>query len=176
MKLFTSIALLVFTLSALGQRSIEEIRYAHREKYIDKKFPEFSVKAINSESFSNSNFKGKVVFINFWFESCAPCIQKIEGLNQLFEKLKNDTNFVFVSFTFENYQTIESFKKRLGIEYNIYHMESKQCDTICCGYPTTFILDRNGTTRFLFTGGFPTKEEATSEILTEIYPNILKLR
>lgn len=176
MKLITSIALLVFSLSTSGQRSLQEIFNAHKEKYLDKKFPAFSIKAINSESFSNANFKDKVVFINFWFESCLPCIQKIEGLNQLFEKLKNDTNFVFVSFTYENYQTIENFKKRHGIEYNIYHMESNQCDSICCGYPTTFILDRDGTTRFLFIGGTATKEEATSEILTEIYPKILKLR
>lgn len=176
MKLLTSIVLLVFSLSALGQRSLEDISNVHKEKYLDKKFPEFSVKANNTESFSNSNFNGKVVFINFWFESCAPCIQKIEGLNHLFEKLKNDTNFVFVSFTFENYQTIENFKKRHGIKYNIYHMESHQCDTICCGYPTTFILDRNGTTRFLSIGGARTHEEATLEILTELYPKLLKLR
>lgn len=176
MKQFTSITLLlIFTLAAFGQKSLEDIRIAHREKFLDKKFPDFSLSTGNSGSFSNLNLKGKVVFINFWFENCPPCIKKIEGLNQLFEKLKKDSNFVFVSFTFEDSPVIERVRKKYGIEYTIYHMESNQCDSICCGYPTSFILDKNGITRFLYVGGSTTNEEATWQILHEMYPFLLKL-
>lgn len=175
MKLIISIALLVFSLSATAQRSFQDNINIHRAKYLDKKFPEFSVKTINTGSFSNSDLTGKVVFINFWFENCVPCLQKTEGLNQLYARLQNDTNFIFVSFTFEDYQTISKFSKQQQIAYNIYQLNSRQCDTICCGYPTSFILDKNGIIRSIYTGGARTKEEATSEIMTVIYPAILKL-
>lgn len=175
MKLIMSIALLVFSLNAFAQRSLQDNINIHRAKFLDKKFPEFSVKTINAGSFSNSDLTGKVVFINFWFQNCVPCMQKTEGLNQLYASLQNDTNFIFVSFTFEDYQSINKFRKQQNIEYNIYQLSNKQCDTICCGYPTSFILDKNGIIRAIYTGGAPTKEEATSEIMTVIYPTILKL-
>src|SRR5688572_18237831 len=41
---------------------------------IGKGFPAFNALSIQGENYSDEMLSGKVVFINFWFESCPPCI------------------------------------------------------------------------------------------------------
>jgi thiol-disulfide isomerase/thioredoxin len=53
-----------------------------------KPYPGFFALAGNKE-ISNISLKGKVVFINFWFASCAPCIAEMEDLNKLYNKFKH---------------------------------------------------------------------------------------
>ena len=82
--------------------------------FINKPFPQFSVSTNNKEC-SNETLKGKVVFINFWFAACAPCMAEMDELNKLFEKFKQNKNFEFVSFTFEKSKKIALIKKKFKI-------------------------------------------------------------
>ena len=45
------------------------------------------------EIIDNNYLKGKTVFINFWFEACAPCIAEFEAFNEMYTKLKGNPNF-----------------------------------------------------------------------------------
>ncbi len=77
------------------------IAWQHKEKNtIGKQFPGFFAK--NNQTLNNSTLNGKVVFINFWFELCSPCIAEFEGLNSLYNNFKDQKDFQFISFTFEN--------------------------------------------------------------------------
>ena len=150
---------------------------SQRLKYQGKQFPEFVVKTSDTGYFSNVNLNNKVVFINFWFKSCAPCIAEIDAFNELFNKLKSNPDFLFLSLTFDSDSTIKKVAATYNIEYNIFHIDRAECYRLNFknGFPTSFILDRKGLIRFYRTGGQIEKEKSTKEVMTQIYPEILKI-
>lgn len=54
--------------------------------------------------------RGKVVVLEFWATSCAPCVQAIPHLNELVEQFKNKP-VVFISVTQENQDVVRAFLK-----------------------------------------------------------------
>ena len=143
--------------------------------FINKPFPQFSVSANNKEC-SNSTLKGKVVFINFWFAACPPCMAEMDELNKLFEKYKYNKYFEFVSFTFEKPKEIALIKKKFKIGYAIYSISRDECYRLNNnnGFPTSVILDSAGTVRYIHPGDQLNKKEIKKYFTTKIHPLIEK--
>jgi len=57
-----------------------------------------------------SDFKGKVVFVEFWATWCGPCVASIPHMNRLSDKFKGEP-VVFLSVTDESSGTIAAFLK-----------------------------------------------------------------
>jgi cytochrome oxidase Cu insertion factor (SCO1/SenC/PrrC family) len=145
-------------------------------KYIGLKYPDFVVNLPDKSSFSNKNLDNKVVFINFWFSKCAPCIGEIEGLNKMFNSLKYKSDFIFVSFTFDSDDLIKASVEKYNIQYKVIHLEKTEFAKMNFGNPnpTNIILDKNGIIKYFSVGG--TDKIYQDEIIMKIYyPNILSL-
>ena len=142
---------------------------------IGKPLPAFVAKD-GKHTLVNENLKGKVVFMNFWFEACYPCIAEFKALNELYEKFKDNKDFVFVSFTFENAKTIKEVRKRYDINYPIYTLKQSDINKLNkeTGYPTNIILDKKGNVQFFKSGGSIDQDEATAFVEKEIYPELMK--
>jgi cytochrome oxidase Cu insertion factor (SCO1/SenC/PrrC family) len=147
------------------------------KKYFGVQYPEFKVKTSDTSAFSNADLVDKIIFINFWFESCAPCIAEIDGLNEVFAKLKDNSNFLFVSFTFDADSTIRKLVAKYNIKYKVVRIDKPECYRLNFknGFPSSFILDKKGIIRYFKAGGETDKIRATKEVLTQIYPQILAL-
>jgi thiol-disulfide isomerase/thioredoxin len=107
-----------------------------------KKLPEFELTLLNGEKLASNSLKGKPTIINFWFPSCAPCIQKIPSLNKIKSEFSKDVNFIAI--TFQNKQEIESFLRKK--EFNFTHLvDSKEYLKMFgfFAYPKTLILDKD---------------------------------
>jgi len=82
MRNLISIFLMTFTLTVVGQDALKSDKIigwdnhfkSRYGKYIGLQYPDFVVTVSDKSSFSNKNFENKVVFINFWFSHCPPCI------------------------------------------------------------------------------------------------------
>ena len=154
--------------------------YAFRDsenaRLVGKPFPDFQVKLANSKSFSNADLKNKVVFINFWFANCGPCIAEMKGLARLYDTLKNKKNFMFISFTFDHDSISRKMITKYRIRYKVFHISKSECKRLNFdnGYPTSFILDRNGVIKFFTTGAATDEEFNMHDILDRIYPEIIK--
>ena len=142
---------------------------------IGKQFPEFSV-FNNKEECSNSKLKGKVVFINFWFSKCAPCIAEFDQLNKLFEKYKENKKFELISFTFESPAEINLMKKKYNIKYQVFSITGSECNRLNFNnsFPTNIIVDSLGSVKFIHSGGQLDKSEIKKYFTTTIYPLISK--
>lgn len=144
------------------------------ELTIGNKYPDFFNKA--DSTLSSGNLKGKVVLLNFWFAQCPPCIAEFDGLNQLYAQLKGRKDFAFISFTFENQDVVEEFKKKYNLEFPIFTISEEECTRLMESplYPTNIVLDKKGIVKYYHVGGKTTREEASKYILTEVNSIILE--
>ena len=57
--------------------------------------PDFSLVDLNGETVTLEQFKGKVVFLDFWAPWCVPCRDELPELDKLYKKYKQD-GFEFI--------------------------------------------------------------------------------
>jgi peroxiredoxin len=125
----------------------------------------------------NESLHGKVVFINFWFEGCHPCMVEMEALNELFDMTKNYKNFVFISLTRDNQETLNRVREKFGLNFPVFSASDNECQRLNfgCGYPTSIILDKSGNVKYRHSGGSLKKDEAKEFVLTTLLTEIESL-
>lgn len=110
-------------------------------------FLKFSVKKPDGTTFSNADLKNKIVFATFWKESSPTCVNEIPAFNEMYERLKDSSNFIFILFTPDDDSTIKKMMSSKNIRYNFFHMKYKQCNRIMDFLP---VLSLTGTEKLLF--------------------------
>ena len=176
MKYLFLILLVTVHLAASAQTdSVKPKPVVFREtQAIGKPFPLFYVKTGNV-TWTNDSLKGKVVFINFWFENCPPCVAEMGPLNELYQKLKDQPNVAFVSFSFESPEKLKQLKAKYNIAYTVATISHNECYRLNQdnGFPTSIILDKNGIIKFLKAGGSADVEKAQQFLIKEVYGKIM---
>jgi len=167
---------LIFCSSSFAQKdSVKPNRSPFREtQAVGKPFPLFYVKTGNV-TWTNDSLKGKVVFINFWFENCPPCVAEIQPLNELYFRLRDSSNVAFLSFSFESQEKLKLIKAKYNIPYTVATISHQECYRLNQdhGFPTTIILDKNGIIKYLKGGGYTDKEKVQQFLNEDVYNKIL---
>ena len=123
--------------------------------------PKLKLSTNKGYSFDLSDFKGKVVFVNFWATWCNPCVQEMPDLQKLYDKYKEKAEFILISSEHKN--VIDTFIKEKNytfpIGYDTDYENSKNYNTYAIPY--TFIIDKEGKIfkSFLGANTFDTYEE-----------------
>ncbi|MFZ5447420.1 MAG: peroxiredoxin family protein [Thermodesulfobacteriota bacterium] len=109
--------------------------------------PDFNLKAVqDGKEYSLSQYRGKVVMLNFFTFFCGPCRQEMPHLSQMYQELKGQgfqTLGIALASTPEQLKQLIS---QLGLTYPV--LEGN--DTVSKAYggielvPITFIIDRQG--------------------------------
>lgn len=131
----------------------------------------------DKKTVDNQRIDGKVVFINFWFEGCHPCMAEMDALNKLFEKMKDKKDFVFITITWDNDETIKRVKQKFSLSFDIFAASPAECQRLNfgCGYPTSVVLDKKGIVQYRHSGGSNDKERADQFVLTTLLTEIESL-
>ncbi len=121
--------------------------------------------------------ESKVLFVNFWFANCPPCIGEFNSLNNLYTQFKNDSSFKLVSFTFESPEVIKKMRKKYSLLFDIYSIPPNEIQKLSLGnsFPTNIIIGKNGVIQEFYVGGEIEKNKADLIFKNEIIPSILKL-
>ena len=140
---------------------------------IGKPFPLFKV-TNGLKQWSNESLLGKTVYINFWFAACSPCMAEMPQVNELYKKFKEDTNFVFLSISFDNQEKINAVKSKYQIEYDVFSVPIPECMRLnpSRSFPASIVLDKTGEVKFYDTGGMGIGWLTTRHFKRKIYPAI----
>ena len=112
-----------------------------------KAAPEFELKDASGNVVKLSNFRGKVVLLDFWATWCGPCAIEIPWFVDFQRKYK-DKGFevVGVSMDDDGWKAITPFVTEKKINYRIILGDDKTGDLYggVEALPTTFVIDRDG--------------------------------
>jgi peroxiredoxin len=112
--------------------------------------PDFSLTDINGKTYTLAGLKGKTVIMNFWFTSCAPCLQEIPDLNTLVDKYKDDKSVVFIAVTYVAAPEVKQFLTKKPFKFNIVADQGEFIKKLgITGYPTSLVIDKNGGIAFI---------------------------
>lgn len=107
----------------------------------------FTLKDIHGKPFALSNYKGKVVLLDFWATWCPPCRKEIPGLIELYNKYRSRGFAVIGVSMDESTSDVKRFAKRLKMNYPILIGARRDDLEPAFGplpLPTSFIIARDG--------------------------------
>ena len=118
-------------------------------------FPKFDGYDLDGNKVDSSLFpENEFTVVNFWFNGCKPCVEELDDLNALNEKVKAQGGEVIGINTETldgNQQGIDAAKKLLettGASYrNIYFASGSEAGKFALNimaFPTTYVFDRDG--------------------------------
>lgn len=112
-----------------------------------KKAADFSLKTLEGKEVKLSDYKGKIVIIDFWATWCPPCRKGIPDLVEL-QKEFND-KLVVIGISLDQQNTIKDlapFIKQYGINYPVVLGNEKVVRDYgnIQAIPTSFIIDQTG--------------------------------
>jgi len=148
---------------------------------LNRPAPEFHLKDMEGKVVSLSDFKGKVVVLDFWATWCVPCQQSFPAMEKALNHFEGEKKVVFLFI--DTRETSPDFKKLVkaqmkksrhsfpvvfdetgpgGLQnkqYLIYDMP---------GIPTKFIIDAKGIIRYQLIGFNPNQsdEENAAELIS----------
>lgn len=113
-----------------------------------KAAPDFELTSVDGKQVKLSDFKNKIVILDFWATWCGPCRESIPDLVDLRKKYK-DKGLEIIGISLDDENTVENVKpfiNNYGINYTIVHGNSKVVQDYgnITGIPTMFIIDQKG--------------------------------
>ncbi|MEE9613704.1 MAG: TlpA disulfide reductase family protein [Thermodesulfobacteriota bacterium] len=108
--------------------------------------PPFSIRGVDGKKVTLDDFKGKVVFLNFWATWCPPCKEELPAMEALHKKLADKGLAVVAMNDYEPRQKVLDFLAETPYTFTVLIDEeggaSERYRALVL--PTTFIIDREG--------------------------------
>lgn len=120
-----------------------------------KTAPDFSLNDLNGKSVKLSDFKGRVVLLNFWATWCDVCVEEMDGLNKAYREMKNKGFVVIAVSIDQSKKSVSDFVKLKGLEFPVLLDPEKEVyfdKYAVFGLPTSFLIDKKGNIRERYIG------------------------
>ena len=108
--------------------------------------PAFKVGTLDGKPLSLTDYKSKVILLNFWATWCGPCRSEIPDLVELQNKYKDQLQVIGLVVDDDDEDAVKKFAEKYGINYPI----AMVTDELRAEYggipalPTSFVLDGEG--------------------------------
>ncbi len=114
---------------------------------IGEKAPDFSLLNLSQKKVRLSDYRGKVIILDFWDTWCSPCRMEIPDFVELQKEWADKgVQIIGVAFGRQGLKAVKSFARKYKMNYPVL-----LCDELTLrkygpirGIPTTFVIDREG--------------------------------
>ncbi len=110
--------------------------------------PDFELKTLEGKSVRLSDYRGKIVFLNFWATWCPPCRQEMPDFNSANQKLLKEGKAVILTVNVqEDPQNVREFVEEKNLTLPVLLDETGEVSYIynVQSIPTTYIVNLDGT-------------------------------
>jgi cytochrome c biogenesis protein CcmG, thiol:disulfide interchange protein DsbE len=130
--------------------------------------PNFSLAVIKNSAAKKitlADYKGKVVYVDFWASWCGPCQRSFPVLEKIRTKYKNQGFEVLAVNMDEKVEDANGFLAKYPVSFPIAHDPAGKVGDLyqLKGMPSAYIVDRKGVVSHLVVGFDEKKEAATIE-------------
>lgn len=125
---------------------------------LNRPAPDFALPGMDGQTIRLSDYRGKVVLVNFWGTWCEPCKEETPALQQAYQKLK-DRGLVIVGVDLRSQEQdgaegadgVRAFAQQYGISYPIALDTKGETARAFQIYPipTSYFIDPNGVIRYV---------------------------
>src|SRR5258708_776274 len=149
------------------------------DKSIGMRMPELTVKDLDSKDVSLSDYKGKVVLVNFWATWCIPCREEIPWLIEM-QQMYNAKGFTVIGLAMDEggrsvvapFVAKERFDvngRQLPMSYPILIGNDAATEKFggLSGYPSSVLISRDGK-QIQHVTGLISYEEITKAIKSQL--------
>ncbi|MDT8419678.1 MAG: TlpA disulfide reductase family protein [Desulfuromonadales bacterium] len=132
------------------------------------KAPDFTLEDLQGNNVSLSDFKGKIVMVNFWATWCPPCIEEMPSMEQLSRRFAGE-DFVLLAVNVEENSraVVENFLKKTPYTFPVLLDQDARVQQLYGAYrfPETVIINRQGEIVTRVVGGRDWMDEGILSIL-----------
>lgn len=118
--------------------------------------PDFRLRTFDGGTLALSDFRGKIVVVNFWASWCTPCKQEMPNLERLWRAYRSRGVVVLGVDVQDDPDDARAFLRALQITYPNVHDPGQERMTAyqVVALPTTVFVDRGQRLRGRFVGGY----------------------
>lgn len=139
---------------------------------VHQKAPEVSFTTAEGKTVSLSDYKGKIVLINFFATWCGPCMQEMPYLQKdVWDALKDNPDFVLLSFGRDHSQEeIDKFIKKKKYTFPIFADKGKGVYSHFASkyIPRNYVIGRDGTIVYTSFGFTPEEFGKMKALLSDL--------
>jgi peroxiredoxin len=116
--------------------------------------PDFTLVDRQGKTWTLSELKGQVVFVNFWATWCPPCREEMPSMQRLYTMLPKDKFKMLAILNKDEPALADKFAAQFGITMPILDDQANKVGPTygLTGLPETFIVDKEGILREKFIG------------------------
>jgi len=137
---------LIFLRNNQSPTEVQEIRPDFSSR-VGNPAPDFTLPSLVGNPVRLSNYRGKVVFLNFWATWCPPCREEMPSMESLYQRLKGrDFEMLAVSIDTKGADRVQSFVATYVLTFPVLLDPNKKIYRLygLTGVPETFIIGKNG--------------------------------
>jgi peroxiredoxin len=116
--------------------------------------PDFTVIDLKGQTITSAQYKGKVLFLNFWATWCPPCRAEIPDFIDVYAANKaKGMEILGISLDTKEKSEVQAFVEKFKINYPVVLETKKQTEKLLSDFqpgqfiPTTFVIDKQGRIR-----------------------------
>lgn len=140
------------------------------EPYTDSTAKEFTLPGIEGETQSLTDYRGKVVLVNFWASWCMPCVEEMPELTQLKRHLAGQPFEILALNVGEHEKRVKHFAQRTSFKLPVLlDISSKVFNEWKVEImPTSFLIDARGRVRYRARGNPGWDNEQTLSLIENL--------
>lgn len=125
-------------------------------------FADLTVTATDGNTYTISELleEKEIVVLNFWYINCGPCQMEFPYLQEAYEQYSDRIEVLAVNTVDGTDEEIAAFAEKYELTFPMAKLGSEWDGYVALtGYPTTIIIDGDGTVAYMHTGMFTSTEE-----------------